>query len=234
MATYPTVDLSRFTPAVTTSASPSERAEQTFTPTPDLDAITDKALRTYPLWVGSSWVYGYLGFDMEGEYTWRIVETVVETQLVQGYYAARVERTVELQEGLPDADFPVAPEEGAFWLVLVEDQLYRLDSPDSVDPDTAWLELILSFSREGAVWYPDPDLRAMDTPSDDGLRTSSEPFQQALPMGGTYTCYSISTQEVDGISKGTFCDGVGFVYLEYIHTGQDYGYRAELTGFSLQ
>jgi hypothetical protein len=38
----------------------------------------------------------------------------------------------------------------------------------------------------------------------------------------------------EATAKSVFCDGVGFVYLEYLHNGQDYGYRADLTGFLLQ
>ena len=230
MATYPTVDLSRFTPGATSVVTPSDDV----TPTPGLDAITQASLQAYPLWVGSSWVYEYLGFDQEHEVTWRVVETVVSTQLIGGRFAAQVERTAELMEGSPAPDFPEAPEEGKFWLVLVGDHLYRSDSPDNLNPDASWLELILPIPTEDEGWYPDPDLRAMDQSPDFGLRTASKPFQQALPMGGTYTCYNIFTQLEEGIAKGVFCDGIGFVYLEYSQSVQNYGYRADLTGFSLQ
>ena len=98
MATYPTVDLSHFTPEPTSAKTPTDSV----TPTPGLDSNTQKALQTYPLWVGSSWVYEYLGFDQDQEIGWRVVETIVDTQLVDGYFAAQVERTVELMEGSPD------------------------------------------------------------------------------------------------------------------------------------
>ena len=234
MATYPTVDLSRFTPEATRTGSPADRTGQAFTPTLGLDSLTQQTLQSYPLWVGSSWVYEYLGFDQDREVVWRVVETVVDTQLVQGNFAAQVERTAELQEGSPEADFPAAPEEEVFWLVLVGDQLYRTDSPEDLDPDAAWLDLIVPFPPDGETWYPDPALRALDVPPADGLRTTSKSFQQTLPMGGTYTCTSVTTQYSDGTSKGIFCDGVGFVYLEYLQSGQAIGYRADLTGFLLQ
>lgn len=235
MATFPTVDLSHFTPEVEFTESPEEKNELANTSTPELDSITLQSLQTYPLWVGSSWVYEYLGFDQEQEVTWRVVETVVETQRVQGYYAARVERTVELQDGSPGTDFPAAPEGGIFWLVLVDNLLYRSDSMDDFKPDTAWLELIIPFSGEGNLsWYPDPGIRMSNEQQDMGARTSSMPFTQGLPLGGSYTCYNLSTRYVDGASEDVFCDGVGFVYLEYTHEGHAYGFKIELTGFSLQ
>jgi hypothetical protein len=234
MATYPTVDLSRFTPEATSTKLPWDSTVQAATPTPGLDSITQQALQTYPLWVGSSWVYEYLGFDQEREVTWRVVETVVSTQLVGGHFAAQVERTAEMVEGYSPPDFPAAPEEGEFWLVLVGDHLYRSDSPENINPDTSWLELILPIPTGDEGWFPDPNLRAMDKIPDFGLRTASQPFQQVLPMGGTYVCYNIFTQFDDGTAKGVFCDGIGFVYLEYLQSGQNLGYRADLTGFSLQ
>ena len=230
LATYPTVDSNRLTPGVTAMDSPTSSV----TPTPGLDVITQEALQTYPLWVGSSWVYEYLGFDQEKEVTWRVVETVVNTQWVGGQFAAQVERTAELTAGSSDHNFPAIPESGKFWLVLAGDRLYRSDSPDNFNPDAAWLELILPIPTEDEGWYPDPALRTMDQTTDFGVRTVSKAFQQVLPMGGTYTCYTIFTQFEGATAEGVFCDGIGFVYLEYFQSGQNYGYRSELTGFSLQ
>ncbi len=230
MATTPTVDLSRLIPGAVSVDTPANSV----TPTLGLDATTQASLQAYPLWVGSSWVYEYLGFDQDQEITWRVVETVVNTQLIEGRFAAQVERTAEWIEGTPDPDFPVTPEEGEFWLLLVGDHLYRSDSPDNFDPDASWLELILPIPTEDEGWYPDPDLRMLDQMPDFGLRTASKPFQQALPMGGIYVCYNIFTQFDESTAKGVFCDGIGFVYLEYSQSGQNYGYRADLTGFSLQ
>ena len=234
MATYPTVDLSRFTPQVADSISQEHIDESVSTPTPDLAVETAQALRTYPLWVGSSWVYEYLGFDQEREVIWRVVETVVSTQFYQGHYAAEVVRTVDLLEGSADTAFPTAPQEATYWLVLMEGNLYNTASLDLFNPDTAWLELVFPIPEETAGWYPDSVLRTMVSPSEEGLRTASEPFQQALPMGGNYTCYTIMTQEDEGLTKETFCEGVGFVYREFTNTKLNYGYRSELTGFSLQ
>lgn len=230
MATYPTVDLSRFIPGAVSVDTPTDSV----TPTLGLDATTQASLQAYPLWVGSSWVYEYLGFDQEQEVTWRVVETVVNTQWVGGHFTAHVERTAELMEGKPDPDFPAVPEAGEFWLVLVGDHLYRSDSPDNLNLDAYWLELILPIPTEDDGWYPDPGLRALDQTPDFGLRTASRPFQQVLLMGGTYTCYNISTQIEGGTAKSVFCDGIGFVYLEYLQSAQNYGYQVALTGFSLQ
>jgi hypothetical protein len=228
MATYPTIDLSRFTPEAT-----ADQPTDSLTPAPGFDPAAQEALQAYPLWVGSSWVYEYLGFDQTREVTWRVVETVVDTQFVQGRFAAQVERTAELLEGSAAPDFPAAPEVGTSWLVLVDGNLYRIESLDDFEPDVSWLEMILPIPTENEGWYPDPTLRTVEAP-DFGLRTVSKPFQQPLTMGGTYTCYTLSTQLEEATVKSVFCDGVGFVYLELLNNGQDYGYRADLTGFLLQ
>lgn len=234
MATYPTVDLSRFTPEPEDIARLEAAGPETLISPSELDAATQSILRDYPLWIGSSWVYDYLGYDQAREVRWRVVETVVNTRVVEGYYTVEVARTAELQEGAPEVGFPSAPEAGTFWYLLAEDHLYRLDALDALDLDRAWLELVLPLPAAGEVWYPDPALRGLAEPAAYGSRSASELFQKALPMGGTYSCANIATREENGITEGTFCEGVGFVYLEFNHDEQAFGYRSELVGFLLQ
>jgi len=233
MATTPTVDLSRFTPQpsqTTVEKIPAPLTTSTFF----LDPETERALRLYPLWVGSSWVYEYLGYDENVEIIWRVVETVVETDIVEGYYVAKLEREAEVIEGVPPERFKYAPETGIFWFMVDGKNLYRFDDQLHNDLSNAWLDLILPFPEAGDAWYPDPEQRALDEPDLIGSRYASEPFQGKLPMGGMYTCYNVAMRYTYRSDEGIFCENVGFVFKELYIYESPYGYRSELVGFSLQ
>lgn len=233
LATTPTVDLSRFTPqASQTAVEELPALEKTLTFS--LDPATERALRLYPLWVGSSWVYEYLGYDENVEVIWRVVETVIETELVEGYYVAKLEREAEVIDGVPPVGFEYAPETGIYWILVDGKNLYRFDDQLHTDLSDAWLDLILPFPEPGEAWYPDPDQRSSDEPDLIGSRYASEPFQGKLPMGGMYTCYNVALFYNDRTVEDTFCETVGFVFKEYRNYDIHFGYRSELVGFSLQ
>jgi hypothetical protein len=233
-ATSSTVDLSQFTPQ---SGTPSEQAdtEEVVTPTPKLDSATQTVLRIYPLWIGSSWVYDYIGYTLDEEIRWRVTETVVDTQIIDGYYVARVERKAELREGEPADDFPYLPEEGVFYYLIDGSDIYRSEGQVRTDLTNAWLDLVIPFPEKGDVWYPDPEERIKTDPSVVGSRYASAPYDQGLPEDGTiHTCYNVATQVQDGKDEGTFCEGVGYVYQEATIWNTGVGFRSELIGFSLQ
>lgn len=219
-ATLPTVDLSQFTPQPDA---------------PELDPATQAALRRYPLWVGSSWVYNYVGYTQEKEVTWRVVETVIETQIVDGYYVATIERSAELLEGIPDAAFLYQPEEGIYYELVDGENLYRFEDQIQTDLSTAWLDLVIPFPEQGGGWYPDPADRASAEPPEEGYKFASDPYDQALPEDDTLrTCYNVAIKMAGGKDEGTFCDGVGFVYREASLWDSGEGFRSEMVGFSIQ
>ncbi len=187
LATTPTVDLSRFTPQPSQTAVGTLPVPETIS-TFSLDPETEQTLRLYPLWVGSSWVYEYLGYDENMEVIWRVVETVVETSMMEGYYVAKLEREAEVMEGIPPADFEHAPETGTFWFLIDGKNLYRFEDHLQLDLSQAWLDLVLPFPEAGEAWYPDPEQRHLAEPELIGSRYASEPFSGKLPMGGMYTC----------------------------------------------
>lgn len=229
------VDLSQFTPGATaeiyktaTQVPESETTEWT------LDSTTEDTLSSFPLWVGSSWVYEYLGYDETREVVWRVVETVVSSDFMEGYYVVELERTAEMVDGYAPEGFPCVPETGTFWYLVDGGKLYRYETEVDVDLTKAWLDLVIPFPGNDVSWYPDPEQRAGAGELGAGSRSASGPFENVLPMGGTYTCYSIATQYEDGLEKGVFCETVGFVYQEFTHYDPSYGYRMELEGYSLQ
>ena len=229
LSVTPCRELAEITPEIEASD-----LDQQATLTANLDPITERVLEIYPLRVGSTWVYDYLGFDETMEVIWRVTETVVDIKVVDGYYLARLERIATCQEGDPPENFSNAPETGTFWYVIDENKLYFFEDAYDLDLDNAWLDLIIPFPDEDQGWYPQPDLRENQEPGRVGYRKASEPYQEVLPIGGTYMCYHVSTEVLDAKTRQTFCETIGFLYKEYIYFERDFGYRVELVGFSIQ
>jgi hypothetical protein len=229
LAATPQVDIRILTPAATIQDSPS-----TANPTPTLDLTTEQTLQLYPLRMGNTWVYEYLGYDQSREVVWRVVETVVETRIVDGYYVAELERSAELLEGNPPPGFLTTPETGKFWYLIDGQNIYRFEDQMFTNVSGAWLDLVLPFPENNQAWFPNPDHRASLDMQTEGFRYASKPFKRVLPMGGTYTCYNVATSYVDGTVEGTFCETVGFVYQEFNYDNRAFGYHSELRGFSIQ
>lgn len=228
------------TPAMEMSVvTPHEEIAQPIEPSislDDLDAATQNTLNVYPLWVGSSWVYEYLGYHQDVEIVWRVVETVVSSQIIDGYYIAKVERTAERIDGDIPQGFLAEPYIGIFWYLIDGENiyLYEFELDPDLDLSAAWLELVFPFPKDGEAWYPDPNERAFLQTRLTGFRYASDPFKKELPMGGTYTCYNIATRYKDSTEEKTFCENVGIVYNEFVLNDRSWGFFVELIGFSIQ
>ena len=234
LASAPTVDLSQFTPQAGTAAPGQDStALPGPTATPTLDAETVNTLRLYPLWVGSTWVYDYLGYTPEEEAHWRLTETVVSSRILGGYYVAEVERKAELTLGDPSPDFPFSPPTGSFFYLLDGTKVYQFEGQVSTDLDEAWLDLILPFPADGETWQPDPADRAMAEPPEIGSRTAEGPFEQLVSENGARTCYNLVTRVAEGSQEATFCEGIGYLYQEAGNLEGE-GYRMEMIGFVIQ
>jgi len=225
----PTIDLSELTPQALTPADSIAP-----TATPKLDPATEQALRLYPLTLGSTWEYAYLGYDQDQEVVWRVVEKVVETRIEDGYYIAELERSAELLEGDPPPEFFYAPDTGKFWYLVDGENLYHFEEQLFTQVTGAWLDLVLPFPENGQAWYPHPGQRSNLDNRVGGYRYASAPFQRVLPIGGTSTCYNVATRYMDGTAEGTFCETIGFVYQEFNFFNRAFGYRSELRDFYIQ
>jgi hypothetical protein len=228
-AVTPCMELSRLTPEVVVTD-----VERQARLVASLDPATARTLEIYPLLVGNTWVYEHLGFDESMEAIWRVTETVVDADVVDGVYIAKLEREAICEVGNPPEDFKNAPETGTFWYLVDGGHLYFFEEAYQMDLSNAWLDLILPFPEGNQGWYPHPDLRANQAPGGEGFRRASEPYQEVLPIGETDTCYNISTTDPDAKNRQTFCERIGFLYREKISLEQDFGYRVELVGFSFQ
>ncbi len=215
--------------------------------TPEVDPLTDKeqaallasldpavqaVLGVYPLFEGNAWVYEYLGFDQRMEVQWQVTEKVVDARIVDGHYLAEIERTASCHTEDPPDEFLNAPETGTFWYLVDGHHLYRLENEET-DLSDAWLELVFPLSEDQG-WYPDPELRGEEVPDLFGYRKASRPYQEVLPIGGTYTCYNISTNREDAKNRQTFCETIGILYKEFIHFDENSGYRVELVSVTIQ
>jgi len=198
---------------------------------PDVDAETQHTLRLFPLYVGSTWIYDYLGYNQNTEVVWQIVEWVVDTRIINGYYVAVMDRHIKQIDGATPQNFLSAPKPGRFWYLVDGRDVYRFESLINTNLSGAWLDLVLPFPENGAAWYPNPDQRAHFQMSITGFRYASAPFQRVLPLGGTYTCYNVATRYQDGTAESTFCENVGFVYHEFNLFNRAFGYRSELRDF---
>lgn len=225
----PCMELARVTPSFEVPD-----VDQQATLTANLDPATAKVLEIYPLRVGSTWIYEYLGFDETQEVIWRVTETVVEVRIVNGYYLAKLERIASCQVGNPPDDFPNAPETGIFWYLIDGNKLYFFEDEYDLDLENAWLDLIIPFPGEDQGWYPQPDIRENQDPERVGYRKASKPYLEVLPIDGTYTCYNVFTNLINAKAEQTFCEFVGFLYKEFIYFERDFGYRVELVGVSIQ
>jgi len=79
-AVTPCMELTRLTPEIDPLT-----VEQQAALLESLDAETQRVLQVYPLLLGNSWDYQYLGFDERMEVIWHVTERVVDTRLVNGY-----------------------------------------------------------------------------------------------------------------------------------------------------
>ncbi len=231
LASSATVDLTQFTAQPSASAQ-SDAEGEVITPS-TLETTTQNTLRIFPLWVGSTWVYDYLGYTVDEEAHWRVTETVVSSNILDGHYVVKVERAIELTLGDPAEDFPSAPPTDSFYYLVDGENIYRLDNLDETDLEDAWLELILPFPADEQNWVPDPLARAAAESPDSGSRIAEGPFDQVISGSGPHACYNVVTAVEEGTEEATFCEGIGFLFLE-AENGQGEGYRMEMIGFVVQ
>ncbi len=231
LASSATVDLSQFT------AQPSYPTQvemgTEITPAEVLDVATLNTLRLFPLWVGSTRVYDYLGYSLDEEAHWRVTETVVYSGILQGHYVAEVERTIELTLGDPPLDFPAYPPVGSFYYLVDGENVYRFEGLVEADLDDAWLEWVLPFPEDESPWVPNPWLRASEEDLETGTRFAQGPFDQVVSESGTKVCFNVVTSEEVGTEEATFCEGIGVLFWE-AGNGQGEGYRMEMIGFVVQ
>ncbi|MBG0771882.1 MAG: hypothetical protein H0S82_09235, partial [Anaerolineaceae bacterium] len=231
LASSATVDLTQFTAQPSASAQMGAEGEAIATST--LDITTQNTLRIFPLWVGSTWVYDYLGYTVDEEAHWRVTETVVSSSILDGHYVVEVERAIELTLGEPAEDFPSAPPTDSFYYLVDGENIYRLDNLDETAPKDAWLELILPFPTDEEIWIPDPSARASEESPASGARMAQGPFDQVISGSGPHACYNVVTSVEVGTEEATFCEGIGFLFLE-AENSQGEGYRMEMIGFVVQ
>ena len=201
---------------------------------PEVDEVTAHTLETFPLFVGSTWIYGYMGFDQNLEVFWRVSDTVVETKLMDGFYIARVDRAVELLEGAPPPDFLAVPEAATFFYLVDGENVYLAESVTDSELPTTWLDLVIPFPPAGELWYTDRNQRVEPEQHESGIRQVSQPFQESLPTGEMHTCVTLQTQLPNGSLREVFCETVGYAFRAFNFDEIISGYRVELVGYSLQ
>jgi hypothetical protein len=195
-----------------------------------------------PLEISNTWIYSYTAYIGETHATWRISDTVLETQQLSKYKIARIQRQVTFISGSSSQNFPDVPVSEEFWYLTDGSYLYKQYGSLDVNAITdSWLELIYPITT-GECWYPDPDQRtslAMATPASmeklPGCRYLVDEEGDVETTVGVFTgCYSLVTAYNSGPTLTTFCPSIGIVGWKYGHNGSNFGYEAVIIGYSLE
>jgi hypothetical protein len=206
-------------------------------------------LAEFPLELGSTWVYSATHYDtFETDRitaTYRITETVIETQTEPPLSAAKIERTTTLLttsanlSGIDWQEFYLAGPGSviSFWYIGHENRLYRQDALDwaAVRADAASLEYIFPLTT-GERWYPDPNQRA-NVPNfqiGPGTRTVNGPLAVHVPAGDFENCYELRTFYNGGSPVSWVCPGLGVVESRFDHAGTPFGNHQVLLSHTIQ
>jgi hypothetical protein len=223
-------------------------------PTPPISPLPD-----FPLNLGNTWVYSYTDYSTNykdesdistGQIitaTSLITETVVETQLHDGYFIAEIAKNktlVTLSVDLNELDHwhtlnwdGIKSGAETYWYVITGTHVYRQQEElDITNVESSWLEYV--FPLEKNRWYPDswqreefPDI---DTGPSSGIRLTSGPIEKHLPAGKFKNCFEVLTIYLGGGTISWFCSGVGYVGEEFDHMGTPFGFRTVLIDYIMK
>lgn len=243
------------TPPPTLTALP-PTVVQSSTLSPTLSAAID-VLREFPLKPGAKWVYLEQAYDTipndalperkdrQITATLLVTDTVVETQMHDTYYAAKVVRARTIITTSLDLALLGTYAQDSFsnnypdpvWYIFATDKVYW--QPQELD----WTNLQSSIVQykfplvAGMCWYPDPATK-FDCSNGDpstiipGYRIVEALENQHLPAGDFENCFKISEIYNSGPSIDRFCLGVGVVGQDYDHGGTPFGSHSQLIQFT--
>jgi hypothetical protein len=179
--------------------------------------------------------------------TYRITETVVNTQIHEAYFAAQMVRDKALVTSSVNLESLIGLDWGnwyagggnkreIYWYIISGTNVYLQYSLDFSKIESAWLEYIFPLSEN--IWYPDgeqrrmiPDVRAGPN---SGKRGAGGPVKKHLPAGEFNNCFDILTIYLSGGTIDWFCQNIGFVGREFDHQGTSYGERTVLVDYSIR
>jgi hypothetical protein len=191
---------------------------------------------------GTVWAYLYDAYepsadpDQTMKATYRLTETVVETETKSPYFVAHVEREYTLMSADAGWNGDFSEQQKEFWYVIDADHVLRSNQPvDRVPLNVD--ELILDYDFPLSVaktWCLSASTDTTKPTSCEfvGRRevTSQGPYEG--PMGKFDDCYQVTEYWNTGNFFQTFCNGIGVVSMKFDHPGTRFGFEQTLTGYT--
>lgn len=217
-------------------------------------APAEDALQVFPLKRGAQWVYREIAYDTipndvlpqvvnrQITATLLITDTVMDTQMETGKYAALVVRertlistTIALGDLGEYGDVVFANSNPPVkWYIFTQNKIYsQFENLDWAAVETSTLELQLPLTQ-GSRWYPPAEQRAQFSVDQGipGLRVVEPAPRLHMPAGDFADCYILHDLYNTGGVLTEFCPGVGIVGEGFDHAGTPFGSRTELEKFT--
>lgn len=198
-------------------------------------------LSEFPMAPGTTWVYTYTPYEPRPSdptqivtATYRMTETVVETETNPPFLFVRIQRETRLVSATPLTGTTLPGD--AFGYVISGTQVYqenRAVDPPAFDPDYSHLAYKFPLV-DGKQWCPlQLDLKNPDDPTAvhceaNGLKTVTALDAYQTPAGRFTECYEITEAYLSGGVTRWFCNGVGVVAAKYDHGGTRFGFEKTL------
>lgn len=238
----------------TAVSTPPPTAAPTAPPTETRQAApAEDALQVFPLKRGAQWVYREIAYDTipndvlpqvvnrQITATLLITDTVMDTQMQTGKYAAQVVRertlistTIALGDLGEYGDVVFANNNPPVkWYIFTENKIYsQFENLDWDAVETSTLELQLPLT-EGSRWYPLAEQRAQFSVEEaiPGLRVVEPAPRLRLPAGDFAGCFVLHDFYNTGGVQTDFCPGAGIVGEGFDHAGTPFGSHSVLEKF---
>jgi len=226
-----------FTSTPIPTSTPTASQTPTFTSVPSDTLIS--TLKEFPLAKGTIWVYSYEPYEDSDsnpgqivKATYRLTETVVETDYSAPYFVAHVKNEFQLiTADSGGTGWSVASEEPAeIWYVEDGQQIFESESLDIENINKDHLILDYDFPLvvgKALCQLGDCEQNNVGWRSIEGKSSYQTPSQ-------TFTdCHEMLDHYNGGGLFHTFCNGVGIVSVNFDHMGTSYGFKQNLISYSI-
>jgi hypothetical protein len=210
--------------------------------TPPAPAASSAARTALPLANGTTWVYDYVEYEPAGDptqiitATYRMTETVVDTQSIDSYFVAHVRHTESVVTAPPDWPSDLSSRPTEFWYVVGDRQIY--DSLQAIDSTGIHTDtMILAYDLPLAIghsWCPSMETEGAQLQGcvANGKRTVVSQGSYDTLAGKFNVCYQVTEDFNSGGVTRWFCDGAGVVAQQYDHAGTRFGFQQTLVSYT--
>lgn len=202
-----------------------------------------------PLEEGTTWVYTYKAYEplisdpaQIIEATYRLTETIVDTESVPPYFIAHLKKDYELIGADPDWKGDItANQPNESWYILEGQKVFESFQPfDTEQITTGEISLAYDFPLSpGKSWCLSPVDRKNPVPQQAatcefvGKRMVTDEGAYQTAAGQLDDCYELTDYYNGGNIIRWFCRGVGTVSVRYDHAGTRFGFEQSLLSYSV-